>query len=94
MFSTTGGYGPIGNFSRIKDKLVDKSGVTGWTYHDFRRAIATFLGENNLDYKTIALILNHTDNSVIAVYEKSDRFIRKHHCLGMWGREICNSALC
>ena len=57
VFSTTGGHRPIGNFSRIKDKLVDKSGVADWTYHDFRRTLATFLGENNLDYKTIALIL-------------------------------------
>jgi integrase len=30
IFSTPGGHRPIGNFSRIKDKLIDESGVTDW----------------------------------------------------------------
>ena len=42
VFSTTGGLRPIGNFSRIKLQLQNDSLTTDWTFHDFRRAIATY----------------------------------------------------
>ena len=90
LFSTTGGHRPIGNFSQLKKKLMVESDVYDWTYHDFRRSMATFLGNQNVDYKMIALLLNHTDTTVTGVYEKSDRLSEKQRWLALWGDKICN----
>ena len=84
VFSTTGGHRPIGNFSHIKNKLIEKSGVTGWTYHDFRRTMATFLANNNENFENIRLVLNHMDQSVTSVYNRSEHQNQKQRTLKLW----------
>ena len=85
VFSTTAGHRPIGNFSQIKNILVEKSGVSGWTYHDFRRTMATTLETQGEIRANIMFALNHIDHSVTGIYERSDHFKAKHKCLSIWG---------
>ena len=33
--------------------------------------MATFLGDNGIEYKKILSVLNHSDNSVTAIYNRS-----------------------
>jgi integrase len=42
VFTLTG-KAPVTGYSRVKDKLDDLSGVTGWRLHDLRRTLATNL---------------------------------------------------
>ena len=88
VFSTTGGHRPIGNFSRIKDKLTAASGVTDWTYHDFRRSIATELERHGVSRHDLMYVLNHTDNAVVSVYDRSDHFYSKCNALFIWAKEL------
>ena len=90
LFSTTGGLRPIGNFSRIKDKLVDKSGVADWTYHDFRRTFATHLSEIGYERFEVSNALNHQDNTVTGIYDRSTYFSKKLKMLSSWGKLISN----
>ena len=90
LFSTTGGLRPIGNFSRIKDKLVDKSGVVDWTYHDFRRTFATHLSEIGYERFEVSNALNHQDNTVTGIYDRSTYFSKKLKMLSSWGKLISN----
>ena len=90
LFSTTGGLRPIGNFSRIKDKLVDKSGVADWTYHDFRRTFATHLSEIGYERFEVSIALNHQDNTVTGIYDRSTYFSKKLKMLSSWGKLISN----
>ena len=89
MFSTTGGHRPIGNFSRIKDKLAEKSGVADWTYHDFRRTIATELERKGVSRHDLMHVLNHTDNSVTAIYDRSEHIQQKRTALSLWAEILC-----
>ena len=88
VFSTTGGHRPIGNFSRIKDKLIDKSGVADWTYHDFRRTITTELQRQGISRHDLMCVLNHTDNTVTGVYDRSDHSEKKREALIIWSSLI------
>ena len=90
LFSTTGGHRPIGNFSRIKDKLVDKSGVADWSYHDFRRTFATHLSEIGYERFEVSNALNHQDNTVTGIYDRSTYFSKKLKMLSSWGKRISN----
>ena len=88
VFSTTGGLRPIGNFSRIKEKLIDKSGVANWTYHDFRRTIATELERQGVSRYDLMCVLNHTNNTVTGIYDKSDHYKNKCKALTSWSNLI------
>ena len=88
VFSTTGGHRPIGNFSSIKNKLIAESGISKWTFHDFRRAMATEMENQGISRTHIMFALNHTDNTVTGVYERSKHFSSKLSCLQCWNKLI------
>ena len=80
MFSSDGGHTSIGNFSKMKSKLQLLSNSASWTYHDFRRSLASHLKFEGSRHE-IQCVLNHSDNSVTAVYDRSDHFAVKLKCL-------------
>ena len=84
LFSTTGGHRPVGNFSQLKKKLMIESGVYDWTYHDFRRAMATTMETHGVLRTYIMFALNFSDHSVTSTYERSDHLKAKKLCLSKW----------
>ncbi len=88
IFSTTLGIKPLNCFSKIKKRLIYQSHVENWTFHDFRRSMATFLGDNGIEYKKILSVLNHSDNSVTAIYNRSLDFKNKLQTLTFWNNSI------
>ena len=91
IFSTTGGLRPIGNFSRIKSELQRMSDTDNWTFHDFRRAMATHLEDIGTHRYDITCVLDHTDNSVTSVYDRSHHVERKLNGLKAWERILQKS---
>ena len=91
VFSSTKGIKPLNSFSKIKSKLIKQSGVNNWTFHDLRRSMATFLGDNGIEYKKILSVLNHSDNSVTAIYNRSVDFKNKLKTLTFWNNSIKNN---
>ena len=66
---------------RRLDALVE---FEDWRFHDFRRSLATALEEEELDRFTIQCVLNHTDNSITAVYDRSSHVNRKRRAFERW----------
>ena len=84
IFSTTHGEKPLSGFSQIKSQLQKASGVTDWTFHDFRRSMATALADAGMDQFNIKCALNHKDNSVTGVYDRSYHIKAKSKALSKW----------
>ena len=84
VFSTTNGSKPLNCFSKIKSTLIHTTGIQNWTFHDFRRSMATFLGDNSIEHKRILSVLNHSDYSVTAIYNRSLDFKNKLNTLIFW----------
>ena len=84
VFSTTLGNRPLSGFSQIKSQLQKASGVTDWTFHDFRRSMATALADAGVDEFAIKYALNHKDSSVTGVYDRSHHLKRKTLALSKW----------
>ncbi len=84
VFSTTNGVKPISAFSQIKSQLQTASGIGDWTFHDFRRSLATGLADAGIDQFYIKCALNHKDSSVTGVYDRSVHSIAKSKALSRW----------
>ena len=84
IFSTTHGEKPLSGFSQIKSLLQNKSETTNWTFHDFRRSIATALADDGVDQFAIKCALNHKDSSVTGVYNRSHHVKMKSAALAKW----------
>ena len=52
--------------------------------------MATFLGDNSFDNQNIMLVLNHSDNSVTAIYNRSEQFLKKLKILNFWNKNLIN----
>ena len=84
VFSTTDGAKPISAFSQIKSQLQTASGTSDWTFHDFRRSMATALADSGVEQFAIKCALNHKDNSVTGVYDRSFHIKMKSSALIKW----------
>ena len=84
IFSTIHGEKPLSGFSQIKSQLQKASGVTDWTFHDFRRSLASALADAGAEQFAIKCALNHKDNSVTGVYDKSFHIEMKSSALTKW----------
>ena len=84
IFSTTLGEKPLSGFSQIKSLLQNESETTNWTFHDFRRSMATALADAGVDQFAIKCALNHKDSSVTGVYNRSHHIKMKSAALAKW----------
>lgn len=64
------------------------SGVRDWTFHDIRRTmatrLATRLAAQGASIDLVKLILNHTDNSVTAIYNRHSYLEERRVALQEW----------
>ncbi len=84
------GIKPLNCFNQLKKRLISYSGITNWTYHDFRRSMGTFLGDNGFNKDRIMTVLNHSDSSVTAIYNRSHQFKQKLEALNFWNEHLIN----
>lgn len=77
-------------FQKLKVALSEASGVTGWTWHDFRRSFATALGEAGIPETVADAVLNHrqsaTRGGVLGVYQRASRWPEQVKAMELWGR--------
>ena len=77
-------------FQKLKIALSEASGVTGWTWHDFRRSFATALGEAGIAETVADAVLNHrqsaTRGGVLGVYQRASRWPEQVKAMELWGR--------
>lgn len=61
-----------------------------FTPHDLRRTAATHLGALGISPYFVARVLNHTDTSVTAIYNRHDYLPEKREALNAWAVKLAN----
>ena len=81
---------PIDTFSDLKQMLADGAGLSGWTWHDFRRSFATALGEAGVSEVVADAALNHRQSvsraGVLGIYQLAARWPEQVKAMQLWGR--------
>ena len=88
---TTSGHVPLRGFSGFKPKADAMSGVTGWTFHDLRRTVATNLQKLGVRLEVTEAVLNHASGSragVVGIYQRHTWAAEKRVALDAWARRL------
>jgi integrase len=79
----------IDTFSDIKAALATAADFADWSWHDFRRAFATELGERGVAEPVVDAMLNHrqtaTRGGVLGVYQRATRWPEQVRAMDLWG---------
>jgi len=78
------GTTPIFLNSKLRDRIAKVSSVTGWSWHDIRRTVATGLGRLKIPRFWTDRLQNHVDRSVGATYDRYEYFDEKLEALTKW----------
>jgi integrase len=91
----------VDTFSDIKAALIDATAeehdeaLTGWTWHDFRRSVATALAETGVPESVADQILNHrqaaTRGGVLGVYQRASRWPEQVKAMEHWGELLATA---
>jgi hypothetical protein len=79
----------------MKIALSEKAGVSGWTWHDFRRSFATALGEAGVSEAVADAVLNHrqsaTRGGVLGVYQRAHRWPEQVKAMEAWSAMLAGA---
>jgi integrase len=87
VFSVDGSK-PYAGQKRLKAILDRESGVTGWTFHDFRRTASTGMAALHVPQDTIDRVLNHAKATLAGTYNRHDYRDRKRSALDAWADRV------
>jgi integrase len=82
---------PIVNFSHMKERLDEASGVADWTLHDLRRTVASGLQRLGVRLEVTEAVLNHRSGSmagIVGVYQRHDYADEKRDALARWADHV------
>ena len=82
------GDAPINGFSKAKVQMDKLSGIDDWKFHDIRRTVATNLSKLGTDRFIIQKIINHSDGSVTAIYDRYSYLDEKREALQKWADKL------
>lgn len=85
---TTDGKRPYAGQKRLKEILDRESGVTGWTFHDFRRTASTGMAALNISQDVIDRVLNHAKQSLAGTYNRHAYLEEKRRALNAWADHV------
>ena len=88
VFSMSGGK-PYAGQKRLKEILDRDAKVTGWTFHDIRRTVASGMAALHIPHDIIGRVLNHAKGDVTAVhYNRYDYLEEKRAALETWAKHL------
>jgi integrase len=79
---------PLTSFDRIKKRLDEASGVTGWRLHDLRRTAKTRMAKAGVPRLHSEQCLGHTIKGVEGVYDQFDYLSEKRQAYQMLAAHI------
>lgn len=79
---------PLNWPSRAVSRIRARLSMPHWTEHDLRRTAASHMASIGTQRLVIAQILNHTDSSVTAVYDRHGYDAEKQVALARWANEV------
>jgi integrase len=86
-----GDRGVFAGWSKSKDRLDQRSGVSGWTLHDLRRTMATGLQRLGVRLEVTEAILNHVAGSragIVGLYQRHNWADEKRAALSAWSEYV------
>jgi integrase len=87
-----GSNNPVSGFSKMKARLDQLSGVSGWRLHDLRRTAASHMARLGVAPQVLARVLNHSAGAalpgVLAVYNRHSYDAEARAALEAWSREL------
>jgi len=82
----------LGAWTATRAKLAALSGVSAWSYHDFRRSFASIMAERGVPEPVADAVLNHrqsaTRSGVLGVYQHARRWPEQRAAMLAWGRAL------
>jgi integrase len=69
---TRNGTGPFGGFTKLKEALDKRSGVTGWTLHDLRRTARSLMSRAGVPADHAERCLGHVIGGVRGTYDRHE----------------------
>jgi integrase len=87
VFTIDGGR-PYAGQKRLKQILDRESGVSGWTFHDFRRTASTGMAALHVPQDTIDRVLNHAKGTLAGTYNRYDYLDQKRKALDAWAERV------
>ncbi len=85
---TTDGAKPYAGQKRLKTILDRELGVTGWTFHDFRRTASTGMAALRVPQDAIDRVLNHAKGTLAGTYNRHDYLDQKRKALEAWAERV------
>jgi integrase len=85
---------PFQSWGWIVRRLRKRSGVAGWSLHDFRRAVVSHVAERRPDIDVLSLdkLLGHAGTAVMggtaAIYQRSAHWVRMRAAADAWGQLV------
>jgi integrase len=86
-----GEKGVYSGWSKSKERLDKRSGVSGWALHDLRRTTATGLQKLGVRLEVTEAILNHSSGSragIVGIYQRHSWADEKRAALNVWGERV------
>jgi integrase len=87
VFTIDGGK-PYAGQKRLKAILDRESGVTDWTFHDFRRTVSTGMAALHIPQDTIDRVLNHAKGRLAGTYNRHEYLDEKRRALETWADHV------
>jgi hypothetical protein len=85
---TLNGEKPWTATESFKRDLDEKSGVTGWVYHDIRRTVRSRLAELSVPYEIAERVLNHAMTKLERTYNRHGYRQEKAQALQRWADHL------
>jgi integrase len=78
---------PLGD-TAVNSAMRHTQGIPNFTPHDLRRTAASHMASMGISRLTISKILNHSDSSVTAIYDRHSYDNEKQHALEAWASKL------
>ena len=91
FFPALGRTTPFCGWSKSKDAIEKRSGVTGWVLHDLRRTFASGLASICVSIPVIERLLNHISGSfggIVGVYQRYDFMPEMRDAIAKWEAHV------
>ena len=88
-----GEQGVYSGWSKSKERLDRRSGVSEWTLHDLPRTMATGLQKLGVRLEVTEAVLNHLSGSragIVGVYQRHEWADEKRAALNAWGQRVAS----
>lgn len=79
--------GHVGNVQKAAQRIRDRADVA-FTPHDLRRTAATAMATLGVPRFTISKVLNHSDRTTTAIYDRASYDTEKREALDTWGAHV------